>query len=170
MNALELHYKVVALAEILTELEQEIPTLEPQLPGMELPDLLRTWRLLDWLKKSCESMQELAGSHKQPIGKLAFQRMSADATEGIDFDGCRWKPVTKNSITCPEAKQAELLVYAKTEDLKLGELIKETIHQRTLESYFNTEIQEGRAVPEMVRVFPMETVSCLALPKKKVKE
>ena len=169
MNAIDLHTKVTTLAAILEDLEQEIPTLEPQLPGMELPDLLRTWRLLDWLKKSCEAAAELAGSHKKPIGALAFQRMSNDATEGIDFDGCRWKPETKNAITCPAAKQDELIIYAKTEDLQLGELVKETIHQKSLESYVNGLLAEGREVPPMVTVFEMQTVSCRALPKPKAK-
>ncbi len=167
MNAAELHEKATALYELISDLEREIPTLGPQLPGMELPDLLRTWRLLDWLKKIGADAQEMAGSAKAEVGRLAHTRMVNLGAEGIDFDGCRWRAEVKKSITCPADKADELLVYAKTEDLQLGELIKESIHQKALESYVTGLLNEGKDPPPMVKIFEMETVNCRQLPTKK---
>ena len=166
----ELSEVLTRFNDICTELEQKIPAMEPLLGTMETPDMLRVWALLDWLKSAAKDMSEKAGSMKAPFGKAAHGRLTAAGVDGIEFDGCRWKPAVKNNITCASDQKDALLIYARTEDLELGELIKEDIHQKSLESYFAKKLAEGATIPEMIKVFPMETVTRTAVAKKKVKE
>ena len=138
-----------------------------------LQELARKFAVLKELEELHEKAAKTIGSELAKLGEELFSSFANEGTNKIelvpgifqDHQGRVVKPELKYKPTVLD----ELLLFSWLRNNNAGQLIKETVHYKTLESFLTSQKENNLAIPgeNIIKIFTLETANVRRVPKSK---
>lgn len=153
---------------ILKNIDEEAGQLIIGTQGSNLKTNIEFALILDKIKDVAESIAKIRGRTIDGLAARINKMMEQEGFESLDIEfeneTKRITPDLKYSITCKKENEKAMIEWMK-QDPKGAELVKETVHQKSLQAFFEEVIISGGKPQPFVNVFIMNTIKSRKLPK-----
>lgn len=125
------------------------------------------------MKEYHETMATLCGSELAKLGTPLCQQMVNTSVDNMRIGGALFNDgaarIVTPKITYKPSVKNELKLFEWVRSMGLGDMIKETIHYKKLESFVDCQKEANQPLPppDVMDVFTMETVSVRRAPSSK---
>jgi hypothetical protein len=136
----------------------------------ELKDNIQFALILDKIHDVAEEISKVWGRTSEGLCARINKMIEQSGFENLDikFRGSvqRVTPDLKFAITCPSEKQPQMIDWMK-KDSHGKELIKETVHPKTLQSFMEKKVEAGEDIKQLpfLNVHIMQSIKIRKLPK-----
>ncbi len=159
-----------ALEGLQTLLEETIAPLMMRLESDPIGDNLDAYFELKEISEVADSIRKMFG-HVAPVLSERIRNLMGGIGESLDreYNGrtFRVKPDVKTHVSVTQANERRAVEWFKA-DPEGRELVKESVHSKTMESFVKKKAEEGAAIPaDIFTVYMEQTLSIRKLPAKK---
>lgn len=150
--------RIDAFEPVATKL---VECMEPFNEGMKEESMMtniKFYQMVCYLHDFGKEMQRVANVLDPIVAERITKCMLQEDMESITHGGYTYAPDTKTYVSVAADRMPALLDAFK-KDSRTKELVKESIHPKTLESFVKAELEEGRKVHPSIVVCEKPTLN-----------
>lgn len=139
---------------------QLVECFEPFNEGMKEEKMMvniKFYQMISYLHDFGKEMQRIANILEPQVAERIIKNMVQEDMDSINHGGYSFAPSTKTYVSVP-ADKMQALIDAFKSSSATKELVKESIHPKTLESYVKAELAESRKVHPSISVCEKPTL------------
>lgn len=133
---------------------------EPFNEGMKEEKMMvniKFYQMIQYLYDFGKEMQRIANVLEPQVAERITKSMLQEDMDSINHGGFSYAPATKTYVSVAADKMPALIAEFKN-DSATRELVKESIHPKTLEAFVKAELEEGRKVHPNISVCEKPTL------------
>ena len=137
-----------------------VECFEPFNEGMKEERMMtniKFYQMISYLYDFGKEMQRVANILEPLVAERIIKNMVQEDMDSVNHGGYSFAPDTKTYVSVA-ADKMPALIDAFKKDSRTKELVKESIHPKTLESYVKAELAESRKVHPSISVCEKPTL------------
>lgn len=149
--------RIDAFEPVATQL---VECFEPFNEGMKEERMMvniKFYQMIKYLHDFGKEMQRVANILEPEVAERIIKCMTQEDMDSINHGGYSYAPDTKTYVSVAADKMEGLIAAFKNNSVT-RELVKESVHPKTLEAFVKAEIAEGRKVHPSIAVCEKPTL------------
>jgi hypothetical protein len=149
--------RIDAFEPVATKL---LECLEPFNEGMKTEKMMvniKFYQMIKYVHDFGKELQRVANVVEPEVAERIVKCMTQEDMDSVNHAGYSYAPDTKTFVSVPQDSMQKLIEMFKA-DSTTKELVKESVHPKTLESYVKCELAEGRKVNPLINVCEKPTL------------
>lgn len=157
--------RIDAFEPVATQL---VECFEPFNEGMKEERMMtniKFYQMIQYLYDFGKEMQRVANILEPQVAERIIKNMVQEDMDSVNHGGFSYAPDTKTYVSVPADKMPGLIEAFK-KDTTTRELVKESIHPKSLESFVKATLAEGKKVHPSISICEKPTLTVRKLRSK----